>query len=268
MKAFSSSSILSIVLSSALVVTPIWAQAPAPDSLQIRLLNADSLQQDAYSGARQLLSVEVTDSSGAAVASAAVTCRLPDSGATGTFGDGTHAAVAYTDAQGHANIDEVHWGAAEGPVALRITATKGTVHTGILVETTLRASVAPLSVTPAAPQPIAPAPVVSQPAVSVTKPEARVAKQPGQIASQPALADPGPNKLTPNAADPLVSVSKTPAADAPHTSQAKWYILAVVAVAAGAGAAFAMKGKGSSSSSASSSPVSITSSGLSVGPSH
>ncbi len=297
MKAFPFSSLISVVLSPMLVMTPLWAQAQLPssvmtgaepDTLQIRVLNTDNLQSMAHTGAKQNLSVQVADSSGAAVSNAAVTCRLPDSGPTGIFGDGTHAAVAYTDNQGRATIDKIEWGAAAGPVAIRLTATKGTAHTGILVETNLvtagigtpalsdpaaapvlpqleQTVVAVPYVAKAEAQPATTQPVVAQPTVSVMRPAAKPTRQPGEIAKQAGAGDPGPDRLTPVAADPTVSVTHTAAADAPHSSHAKWYVLLGVAVAAGAGAAFAMKGKSSTSSSTNSSSLSIGNPSISVG---
>jgi hypothetical protein len=270
-------------------MAPLWAQAPLPNSekaspepeaLHIRVVNADSLQSPAHSGAKQSLSIEVTDSSGAAVSSAAVTCRLPDSGATGTFGDGSHAAVAYTDDQGRAVMDAIQWGSAAGPVAIRLTATKGTAHTGILVEAVVAA--APLAtareasvpapretgvaaVAPAAQrQPAPDPPVIGQTIVSVTRP----VRQPGQIQQQAAAVGREPNKLTPEAADPSVSVTRTAAADAPHSSHAKWFVLVGVIAAAGAGAAFAMKGKSGTSSTPSNPSLSIGAPSISVGSGH
>lgn len=289
MKAFPFSSILSFLLIPALVMTPLWAQTPstgvvntsaAPDELQIRLLSANSLNGGVSAGTKQVLTVEVTDATGAAVANAAVTCRLPDSGATGSFADGSHGAVAYTDVQGRASIDGIQWGREQGAVSIRLTATKGTEHTGILVETRL-ADAAPAKAIETAPvqkiqpsvaQPLvtqdAPSqptqPVIAEPAVTVSKPS----RQPGQTAPQ-ASAEPRQNRLTPAATpaavDPTVSVSRTSAADAPHSSHAKWYVLAAVAVAAGAGAAFAMKGKSSSTTTSSTASLTIGSPSISVG---
>ncbi|HZS57216.1 MAG TPA: hypothetical protein VFA65_22630 [Bryobacteraceae bacterium] len=288
MKAFSFSSIISVVLSSALTVAPVWAQAPStvrvnptaePYALQLRVVDNDGLQATLPIGSKQRVSVEVTDSSGAAVANAAVTCRLPDSGITGTFEDGTHAAVAYTDDHGRATINSIQWGSLPGSVAMRLTATKGTDHMGILVDITLTASAGVQQAVNISSQRTSPAnrsqtvvavpytvgaqantqPVVAEPTVSVTKPMAKSSPQPGQTAKQTAAINPAPNPLTPGAADPTVSVTHTSAAAAPHSSHAKWLIVAVVVAAAGAGAAFAMKGKGSSSS------TSNTTSTLSIG---
>lgn len=298
MKAFSFYSLLPVLLSAALVVTPLWAQGPtpgmlnvsaAPEALQIHVMNAESLQTGVQAGAKQSVTLEVTDSAGSAVSNAAVMCRLPEAGPTGTFPDGTHAAVTYTDAQGRATVDGVQWGDVIGSVAMRLTASKGAAHTGILLETTVRSAPAeapaplprettvvtvpvPVPAVNTAPE-LPPAPVVAQPTISVSKPDA--VAQPGQLApaaqpvdATPAAKPPGPNKLTPAVADPTVSVTRTSAADAPHGSHAKWYVLAIVAVAAGAGAAFAMKGKSSSTSSTPTASISIGTPSVSVGGSH
>jgi hypothetical protein len=289
MKALSFSSIISVVLSSILIVTPVWAQAPSrawsvnpdadPDALQLRIVNSDSLQTILQTGSKQNVTVEVTDLSGAAVANAVVACRLPDGGATGTFGDGIHAAVAYTDEQGHATIGGIQWGNVPGSVAIRLTATKGTAHTGILVDTTLATSANALQSASIRAEQTVPSkrtqtivavpyateaqanaqPVIAEPTVSVTTPAAKSSPQPGQSAKQAAAIKPAPNPLTPGAIDPTVSVTHTSASEAPHSSHVKWYVIAAIAVAAGAGAAFAMKGKGSSSSNTN------TSSSLSIG---
>ena len=292
MKALPFSSSLSVLLCSLLVITPVYGQAPtpgsvnisaAPDALQLRVVDLETVQSKSQAGGTQTFSVEVTDSSGTAVPSAAVTCRLPDSGPTGTFADGTHAAVAYTDASGRATFEPVHWGDVPGDVGMRLTATKGTVHTGILVQANLAAAphvsgssenavpvprettivtVPTAKVT----EPAASAqPTVIEPVVSVTKPNVKSTQEPGQVAPKAAPADPGPDKLTPSAVEPSVSVSRTSAADAPHSSHAKWYVLALVGVAAAAGAGMAMRGHSGSSSTTPSASIAIGTPTVSVG---
>jgi hypothetical protein len=290
MKALPFSSYLAVVLCSALVSAPLYGQAPlpgavgisaAPDALHLRVVDSDTLQSNSRTGGKQAFSVEVTDSAGAPIPNAAVTCRLPDSGPTGTFADGTHATVAYTDASGRATVEPVQWGRVSGEVSVRVTATKGTVHTAILVQTVLTEA-APVSsasarvqstpgesttpIMPAAstpePSPSTP-PVITQPVVSVTKPAAKSAQEPGQVAAKAATATPGP--LTPSI-EPTVSVSRTSAADAPHGSHVKWYVLALVGVAAGAGVAMAMRGHSSSTTtSTSTASVAIGTPTVSVG---
>ncbi|MBV8897126.1 MAG: hypothetical protein JO051_11490, partial [Acidobacteriaceae bacterium] len=106
-------------------------------------------------------------------------------------------------------------------------------------------------------------PVIAEPEVTATKPS----RQPGQTVKS--AVDPGPTRLTPPAmpaaTDPTVSVSRTSAADAPHGSHGKWYVLAAVAVAAGAGAAFAMKGKSGSAATPNSASLTIGNPSISVG---
>jgi hypothetical protein len=288
------SSSITAFLCTVLVVSPIYGQAqspnlnvptPPPDALQIRVLNAEQVQAGFNAGAKQQLRVEVTDPAGTGVANAAVTCRLPDSGPTGTFSDGSHAAVAYTDSSGQATIDAVQWGEVPGKIAVRLTATKGAVHTGILLDTTLQANgvraepavntdlvAAPIATTavfvPAKREEAGPAIVSSQPiaipSVSVTKPGSAGVPQPG-VPAKAAANNPSPDKLKPNAADPAITVTRTSAADAPHSSHAKWYVLALVAVAAGAGAGFAMKGKSSTATNTPTASISIGTPSVSVG---
>jgi hypothetical protein len=292
MKALPFSSYLSVVLCSALATTPLYAQAPvpgavnlsaAPEALQLRVVDLETLQSKSQAGAKQAFNVEVTDSAGAPVPNAAVTCRLPDTGATGTFADGTHATVAYTDASGRATLEPVQWGPTTGDVPLRLTATKGTVHTAILVETAL-AEASPAShasasaastpgesateITPPAnaseASPSTP-PTITQPVVSVTKPPAKSAQEPGQVTVRVSVLNPAPDKLSPSM-EPSVSVSRTSSADAPHGSHAKWYVLALVGVAAGAGAAMAMRGHSSSTTtSTSAASVAIGTPTVSIG---
>jgi hypothetical protein len=294
MKTLPFSSLLSLILCAVLAVNPLYGQAQAPgisaapappDQLQLRVLNANQLQTGARAGSKQALQVEVTDASGGSVADAAVTCRLPETGPTGNFSDGTHAAVAYSDAQGHATLDPIQWGDLPGAVAIRVTASKGAAHAGILLSATVQALEVPVSnptktevfpvqrettvvyvpvSSPDAPpatatQPIAP------PAVSVTKPGTGSVRQPGEIAPRSSSASPAPDKLMPVAVDPAVSITRTAADDAPHSSHAKWYVLALVAVAAGAGAGFAMKGKSSTANTTPTATLSIGTPSVSVG---
>lgn len=197
----------------------------------------------------QDMGVQVTDESGGAVADAAVSLRLPDDGATGTLPDGTHSAVAYTDADGHATFPAVRWGALDGDVAVHITATRGALHGTAIAHHVIEAVVAKAE--KGADQ--LPA---SMPAAA-SAPSARPV-QPGQPETKPVIAAPRPQLA---AEVPHVSVSAPTPNDKIRGggSSKKWIWIALVAAGAGAGAAMAMKGKaGSSTSSAPSSPGSIS----------
>ncbi len=138
------------------------APAPIPASLELRVIAAETAASSPTgSHSQQGISVEVRDQSGAAVPNAAVIFRLPDTGPSGTFADGTHAAIVYSDASGRARTGAVHWGDAPGIVSLRITAAQGAAHAGFVFEETLGGS-APASAILPVNRPAPSAPVVSQ----------------------------------------------------------------------------------------------------------
>ncbi len=138
--------VVSLLLSPILAVWPLSAQqaelrdspagAPAAEQLQVHLVG-DRNASPVGSLDSKGFALEVTDGSGAKVQNAAIAIRLPDSGPSGTFPDGSHAAVVYTDQFGRASLGDVHWGATPGTVPIRITASKGAAHAGILIEQTL-----------------------------------------------------------------------------------------------------------------------------------
>lgn len=176
------------------------------------------------------LIVEVTDAQGAAVPDAAVTFRLPEDGPGGTFADGHRLAVVNTGHSGQARVDGIRWAGA-GTVSVRITATKGTEHAGILVERQANIAVPAQKATgQIAETPKAAAPVASVPAASTTlkpavqaqaappapaKPVPQVAivtKSPNQNA---AVSKPSPQKSVGQPVAPLASQT-TAAAVPPH----------------------------------------------------
>ena len=293
MKLISISPFVSLVLIPLLAISPLGAQypaaggsAPVTDSaavqdLQLRVVDGDASETRAGTPAVKGFTVEVTDSAGAPVADAAIAARLPDSGPTGVFADGTHAAIVYSDAAGRARITGIRWGETPGLVALRVTATKGTSHAGILVEQTLTgtethvATAVPTSAataTPASapppvsvtvvPRPRAPAELPAQGATAQLSPKALP-----PIAATKTIAKPVAAQETPTTPPPAVTVTNTAPGEAPHKSHAKWLILALVAAGAGAGVAMAGKGK-SSSPSAPAATLSIGNPTISVGGGH
>ena len=287
-------SYISVFLTPILIVGPLFAQAPAAapspppgnatiEGLQMRLVEGDGTEAAINSRTQKGFLVEVTDSNGTAVPDAVVTLRLPDAAPSGTFSDGTHAAVAYTDQNGRVQISNILWGSTTGAVSIRATAAKGTAHAGILIQQTLTpaqigvvahpvvqtaAAQAPPPVTLRAAAPVTPPPSASAPPkIEVTvsgSPAAPAPQQPGNIPTRTeSIARPTPAP----AAEPAVSVVNAPGAEKTHSSKTKWIILAAVAAAAG-GAGFAMMGKKSSSSSTTGTGISIGSPGISVGAPH
>lgn len=257
---------LALLLIPLLVVSPIGAQVPETTTaaLQLRLLQSDPVVAVNSRSAQGYL-VEATDANGAPVPEAAIALRLPESGPSGTFADGSHSAVVYTDAAGRAHLTGILWGGIAGTAELRITAAKGSAHAGLLLEQTLNAAASSGSV-PAPAVQAAPEKIPAQVAATAAPKPA----QPGTLAaSSPAVQPPSviiatahsgaSSPVVPAAAKadkadkqpPSVSVtSASPGAYPSHSSSKKWIIIALVAVGAGAGAAFAFKGKGSTPAAA------------------
>jgi hypothetical protein len=261
---------LSILLMALLVRPPLRAQAVV-QGLQMRLVQGTT---QAVTGATdgQGLVIEVTDASGTPVPGAAVSLRLPEDGATGIFADGTRSAVAYTNAFGHAQIRGILWGATPGIVPMRITATNGTAHAGMLIEEKLTA--APAGIAPAA-QPLAAQPASAQPASVAAKPNALPAAQPHVSIQPPSVplssshsssVGPAIAVVPKDTAAPAVSITGGSDQAGHSGSKKKWIILAIVAAAAAGGAAAMMGGKSkSSTANNSSSSLTIGSPTVSIG---
>ncbi len=262
---------VSIFLASILTLAPLPGQtqetpaSPANaagfESLQVRLIDSGNGTALAGSKTSRSFVVEVTDSKGSAVADAAVVLRLPDTDPTGTFADGSHAVIIYTDQTGRASINGIQWASTPGIVAIRATATRGTAHAGILIQETLT----PVSSAPSASLPAQAAPAEAlPPAVSdlpqPAPPHVEIEHLSKTIApGQPASAAPSLSPLHPQvASEPSVSVTSAAPGESKHSSKTKWIILAAIAAAAG-GAGVAMMGKKSSSSTS-------TAPGISIGP--
>jgi hypothetical protein len=272
----------SILLSSLLVLKPLWAQSPPPvagTELQIHVQDSARIFARAIPQDARGFTIQVTDMTGAGAADAAVVVRLPDDGAMGAFSDGAHSAIVYTDTAGIAHFAPISWNAPSGGVTLKITATKGDAHAGMLLDGSIGSAPAsiPATVTPAARVDTEIPATVSkkEPAVVVSPAQPTIAPpQPGAAQSTERALLPSP-VVSVAPSEPKVSVINRGVRDKQDRvdtsgSHKKWIILAVV-IAAGAGAGIALAGKGKSSSSSSSSSstgVSIGSPTVSVGTPH
>lgn len=134
---------VSLLLIPFLIAPPGWSQAPESarisesNVLQVKVLESDGPQVVVGSHSSKGFSILVSDGAGTGVADAAVVVRLPDGGASGLFSDGSHSAVLYTDAAGRAHVDNIAWGINPGTMVIRVTATKGDEHAGILLDQNL-----------------------------------------------------------------------------------------------------------------------------------
>ena len=289
---FFSNANISLVLVPLLVVMPVWAQsdpaAPVQTAavLQIKVADTDGALLPVNSQGGKGYLVLVTDAYGVPTADAAVVLRLPDSGPTGVFSDSSHAAIAYTDMAGHAHFTGIRWGSAPGSMPVRLTATKGSAHAGLLLEQSLVSGTA-LGSLPAPRIQAAPAqPTASPlgggaslsandrqeslelntiPASVEAAPAIRPAVRAASVAPGVSVINNGKTASLLSDASPSVAVSNDGFGPAYHGSKKKWIVLGVVVIAA-AGAAFAFSSMNkASSSSTASSPISIGAPTVSVG---
>lgn len=232
-------SAISLLLASVLTAAP--ALEPAEPS-------SGALTVHATAG-KDVIDVQVSDESGAPVRDAAVIVRLPDDPPTGTFANGSHAEVAYTDGSGQAHMAGIHWTASEGAVPIQITATKGDLHAGTMLEQAVnpeKSGAAPHRVVKAA---------ASKSAANVGVP----------ASASPASPQPPP-PATAQPEIPRVTVISHPTDQKISSGSHKKWVIIALAVGAGAGAAFAFSSKkSSSSSSASTTGTTIGSPTVSVG---
>src|SRR4051794_13593532 len=267
-----------LVLIPFLVVSPIWAQSfPAVSesssqaaSLELRVVEEPKGISTAGFIPSKRMTVQVRDETGRPVSDAAVAFRLPDTSLSGSFADGTQSAVAYTDGSGVAHVDGIRWIASSGSVLVRITATKGNSHAGLLFEDKMSETAAALNPSnrteevSARPTTPASVPAVSAPIVAVAEPPKSPVRVPGEVAAAMPAARPavsisnfspsnsGTTNSLRSAAERSVSISSSPGGYSNHAGVKKWLIWTAVA-AAGAGAAFAFSGRSSTSSATSTS---------------
>lgn len=255
------STFLSLLLTPLMAVLPLHAEmasipgATTPSAqanvLQIRLAEPGRANVEANTFEKGF-AIQVTDAAGMPVADVAVALRLPEEGATGFFVDGAHSAVAYTDGSGVAKFAQVNWGSTLGTVDIRVTAAKGELHAGALIEQTIVARSAST-------------PQIQSPTLKVTP----VPGTPASVADVHSGATPEQPLMHPAetaaAADPTVSIVNTAGSKGGHGSNKKWILLAAVAVGAGVGAALALSGKGASTGGAAAVGISIGAPTVSVG---
>jgi len=286
------SPLLSILLAPLLAVEPVMAQSPVAadtvgEALQIKILDSSAAGAPVGAHAVRGLTVQVTDAVGTPVRDAAVVFRLPDSGSSARFADGTLAAVTYTDVDGKARANGILWGDTPGAAMLRVTAAKGTAHAGLLFEQPQSSTPALVSASARQSVPVEPPIPVSTPVEAARPQSIPVSITPQRLASTRAVPGNLPAVSVTNNADkdddapdvnvparrslgaasalaeaPDVSITSSGASSGGH-SKTKW--IAVLAIAAGTGAALALVHKGNTGSSSSSSGISIGSPSISVG---
>ena len=99
--------------------------------VQLSVVEGDGATFQPGSRATHGLTVLVTDDAGQPVDMAAVSFRLPDEGASGTFSSGLRTEVVTTGPDGRASVWGMKWNNTPGTVQIRISAVKGTARAGI-----------------------------------------------------------------------------------------------------------------------------------------
>lgn len=110
--------------------------------VQLKVIDGDGVTYRTGTRATRGLTVLVTDETGKPVDMAAVGFRLPDEGASGTFGSGLRTEIVTTGADGRASVWGMQWNKTPGPVEIRVTAIKEQARAGIISTQYLSDSVA------------------------------------------------------------------------------------------------------------------------------
>jgi hypothetical protein len=116
--------------------------SPASVIVQLKVVDGEGVVYRTGTRATRGLTVLVTDETGKPVEMATVSFRLPDEGASGTFGSGLRSEIATTGPDGRATVWGMQWNKTPGPVEIRITAIKDQARAGLVSTQYLSDSVA------------------------------------------------------------------------------------------------------------------------------
>jgi hypothetical protein len=111
--------------------------------VQLRVVEGEGSTYRTGTRATRGLTVLVTDEAGQPLDMAAVSFRLPDQGASGTFSSGLRTEVVTTGPDGRAAVWGMQWSKTPGTVEIHITAVKEQARAGIISTQYLSDSVAP-----------------------------------------------------------------------------------------------------------------------------
>ena len=117
-------------LAAALVVALSGSATAQVAILQIQIVEGEGAVYAPGARSARPLAVEVTDETGRPVAGAAVSFHLPETGASGTFGNGLRTEVATTDERGRAPLRGLQLNRTPGRFEIRIIASKEQARAG------------------------------------------------------------------------------------------------------------------------------------------
>jgi hypothetical protein len=110
--------------------------------LQLQTVEGEGAVQRAGTRSSRPLTVQVSDETGRPVEGAAVSFRLPEELISGVFASGLRTEIAVSGLDGRASVWNIQWGAAPGPVRIRVTAAKDQARAGLIVNQYVSESVA------------------------------------------------------------------------------------------------------------------------------
>jgi hypothetical protein len=120
---------------------PAWAQAPT--GLSINIVEGEGAINNIRQRVNREPIVQVEDQNHKPIAGAVVVFFLPDSGASGTFADGSRMLMVVTDNQGRATARGIRPNNQSGPMQIRVTASfSGLVASAVIVQTNLAGAAA------------------------------------------------------------------------------------------------------------------------------
>jgi hypothetical protein len=99
--------------------------------VQLKVVDGEGVVYRTGTRATHGLTVLVTDETGKPVDMAAVSFRLPDGGASGTFNSGLRTEIVTTGPDGRATVWGMQWNKTPGPVEIRVTAIKDQARASI-----------------------------------------------------------------------------------------------------------------------------------------
>ena len=120
---------------------PAWAQAPT--GLSINIVEGEGAINNIRQRVNREPIVQVEDQNHKPIAGAVVIFFLPDSGASGTFPDGSHMLMAVTDNQGRAVARGIRPNGQSGPMQIRVTANfQGLTASSVIAQTNIAGAAA------------------------------------------------------------------------------------------------------------------------------
>lgn len=136
----------------AVLMLPVWSQAPVPEPAQARLnivvVEGESAINNIKGRVNREPIVRIEDDNHRPIAEAAVVFFLPSSGPSGNFVNGSKTLTVSTDAQGRAVAAGIHRNNLSGQMQIRVTASSGgqTVST-VITQTNVAGGAVGLSTT-------------------------------------------------------------------------------------------------------------------------